>query len=251
MEKNSKHNIVRDYIVFSVASFRYYLRIKRPGLFIKEQFRFSRWHQFRNTNEGTLYYQIPWLVFSCIDFLDNWLKPDMKVFEYGSGGSTLYFAQKADKLFSIEHDPEWYLITKTAIEERNINNIEYSLFEPETDDAFHKKDILASENCLSSRIEFSNKNFTNYVKSIDRFQNNYFDAVIVDGRARQSCIAYSIPKIKKGGILLLDNAERNYYIETNPEMEDAEKWRRLDFIGHFPFAPASVLNKTSVFIKQY
>lgn len=249
MEKKRKHNIVRDYLVYSIASFRYFF--KRPGHFFKELFQFSRWYQFRNSTEGTLYYQTPWLVFSSIDFLDKWLKADMKVFEYGSGGSTLYFAKRVKEVISVEHDKEWYAITKAAIEEGKLTNIEYSLFEPEYDDEFESKDILATENCLSKRIEFKKKNFIKYVKSIDHFPRDYFDLVIVDGRARHSCIAYSISKIKKGGILLLDNAERNIYIKLNPQMEDKEKWHRINFEGHFPFAPASILNKTSAFIKQY
>ena len=32
----------------------------------------------------------------------------MKVFEWGSGGSTIYFKDKAFSWISIEHDPDWY-----------------------------------------------------------------------------------------------------------------------------------------------
>ena len=35
--------------------------------------------------------QLPWISYGAIDFLDGYLKPDMTVYEYGSGGSTLFF----------------------------------------------------------------------------------------------------------------------------------------------------------------
>lgn len=251
MKSIRRHNIVRDYIVFSLASFRYFIKIKKPGLFLKELSQFTRWNKFRTSSEGTLHFQIPWLVFGSIDFLEDWLQKDMKMLEYGSGGSTLFFAKRVDTVYSVEHDPEWFTITKSAIKAAGIKNVDYNLLEPTSDEDYFNKNVLVNEDCLSTRSEYKMKNFSNYVRSINPFQDGYFDLVIVDGRARQSCIAYSIPKIKKGGILLLDNAEREFYLQTNPEMKETEKWKRLDFIGHFPFAPASILNKTSVFIKQY
>jgi hypothetical protein len=35
--------------------------------------------------------ELPWISYAAIDFLDGYLKPDMTVYEYGSGGSTLFF----------------------------------------------------------------------------------------------------------------------------------------------------------------
>ena len=34
---------------------------------------------------------IPWVTHGAKKWLDSYLKKDMKVFEWGSGGSTLYF----------------------------------------------------------------------------------------------------------------------------------------------------------------
>ncbi|MEO9145213.1 MAG: hypothetical protein ABI237_06605 [Ginsengibacter sp.] len=247
----AKHNIFRDFIVYSIASFTGLWKTNKITNYFKELSQFSRWYRFRNSEEGTLHFQIPWLVFGSIDFLDKWLKPSMTIFEYGSGGSTLYFAKRVSKIFSIEHDPEWFAITKQAINKAGITNVAYQLIQPEEDADYSKKNYLIKEDCLSVRKEFAGKNFTKYVKSINQLDNNSIDLVVVDGRARQSCIAFSIPKIKKDGILLLDNAERNYYLIPNPELNDHLKWKRLDYIGHFPFAPASILNRTSIFIKLY
>ena len=37
------------------------------------------------------------------------------------------------------------------------------------------------------------------------------DFVLVDGRARTECAYYSISKLKKGGLFILDNSERDRY----------------------------------------
>ncbi len=251
LEERVKHTMIRDYFVYSVASLKYLARRRKLSGYFRELSRFSSWYKFRNSREGTLYYKIPWLVFDSIDFLQNWLKPTMLVVEYGSGGSTLFFAQHVNKVSSLEHDREWFSITKAAIESDRLNNVDYKLIEPAADKSYEYKSYLNPTDCLSARTEFKGKNFSSYVKAINEFKDKAIDLVVVDGRARQSCIAYSIPKIKKGGILLLDNADRDYYLLSNPEMNDKNKWDRKDFLGHFPFAPASILNMTSVFIKLY
>ena len=52
--------------------------------------------------------QMPWVTFKARTWLEAYLKPDMFVFEWGSGGSTLFIAKRANKLISVEHDMGWY-----------------------------------------------------------------------------------------------------------------------------------------------
>lgn len=246
-----KHNIIRDFLVYTISSFS---RLNKAGHlkhYFKELKYFKKWYKYRNSAEGTLFYKIPWLVFGSIDFLNEWLIKEMNVFEYGSGGSTLYFSGKVENVISVEHDSEWYSITKNAINEDNLGNVNYKLIKPQAYDKYEKDNYLITDECISSRGEFAEMNFKEYVNEIKKYKDKFFDLVIIDGRARQSCIAVATGKIKKGGILLLDNAEREFYLTSNKEMLDAQKWERKDFVGHFPFSPASILNKTSVFKKLY
>lgn len=245
------HNIIRDYVVYAISS---YTKLKKGGHlknYFKELRYFKTWYKYRNSAEGTLFYKIPWLVFGSIDFLNDWLTKNMKVFEYGSGGSTLYFSNHVDSVYSVEHDPEWFTITRKAIAENSLQNVNYKLIEPQAYANYNKDNYLIIKECISSRAEFVGRDFKEYVNEIENFKDSFFDLVIVDGRARQSCIAKAIQKIRKGGLLLLDNAEREFYLTPNKEMLDVTKWERKDFVGHFPFAPASILNKTSIFKKLY
>src|SRR5437763_13704224 len=46
--------------------------------------------------------ELPWFSYAAIDFLDLFLEPHMTVCEYGSGGSTLFFARRTKSVLSIE-----------------------------------------------------------------------------------------------------------------------------------------------------
>src|SRR6266851_3560212 len=50
---------------------------------------------------------LPWFTFAAIDFLDEWVKPHHTVFEYGCGGSTVFFAERAQAVVCIEHNDRW------------------------------------------------------------------------------------------------------------------------------------------------
>jgi len=55
---------------------------------------------------------IPWMTYPFIDFISDRLRPDMEIFEYGSGNSTLWFADRVKRVDVIEHDEKWYKIMK-------------------------------------------------------------------------------------------------------------------------------------------
>ena len=155
--------------------------------------------------------RLPWICYEAIWNLEAGLERDMKVFEYGCGGSTLFFADRGCSVISVEHNPEWYSLASSLI--RNHNNassVDLQLQEPER----KALGLLYQDEtvCTSFSPDYFGFNFADYVKSILKYPDNYFDIVLVDGRARRSCIFYSIPKVKPGGLLVLDNTERTEYL---------------------------------------
>ncbi len=51
----------------------------------------------------------PWFTYATIDWLSANLRPNFNVFEYGCGGSTLYFAKRARKVMSVElNGTDWW-----------------------------------------------------------------------------------------------------------------------------------------------
>ena len=130
----------------------------------------------------------PWLTPDSIFFLDNWLSDKDVGFEWGSGRSTIWFSERVLKLVSVEHDLEWYEKIKTEIKKLSGEDqlkIDYKYFDIRDDPGK-----------------------TQYVNSINKISGELFDFVLVDGRIRDLCSLNVVEKIKKGGIIILDNAER-------------------------------------------
>src|ERR1017187_8783871 len=51
---------------------------------------------------------LPWMTYPAIEFIRKRVKPDMSVFEYGSGGSTIWWANQVREVISVEHDRAWF-----------------------------------------------------------------------------------------------------------------------------------------------
>lgn len=167
------------------------------------------------------------------------------MFEYGSGGSTLYWLSRDAQCVSVEHDHEWYVSVRARCPlERSFD---YRLIQPvPLEDAPQTLlDPSDPSNYLSADSAFLNYSFKAYVTAIDDFPDKHFDVVVIDGRARPSCVVHSITKLKVGGVLVLDNADREYYLaKTRPFLRNFSERK---FIG---FAPGlSGYTQTNVYEK--
>lgn len=241
---------LRDFIVYVYTALRFLFLKGHFRLFLQDLSFFPDWRNYRISPKGTLEHRVPWLVFGCISFLEGWLRKGMKVFEYGSGGSTLYLAERVASIVSVEHDSQWYEHAEEQITRSGFTNIQYLLLAPQPAANNASIDCSNPVNYVSCFTEYKGKEFSAYARFIDGYPDESFDLVIVDGRVRHSCIAHAMQKVKKQGILLLDNADRGYYLAPFPELFDSGNWKQLTFTGHFPFGPASVLNTTKLFIRQ-
>ncbi|QNA45010.1 O-methyltransferase [Lacibacter sediminis] len=245
----TNRNILRDFVVYSITSIRYLLFKGYLNLFLQDMAKFQQWRMYRVSSKGTLDYRIPWLVFSSISFLESWVKKNMQVFEYGSGGSTLYFAEKTEHVISVEHDKSWYDHAKKVILDRGVGNIHYTLLEPQPLTDSMERNCADPQQYVSCFKEYKGYEFSAYANAITHYPDDSFDLVVIDGRVRHSCIAHAMQKVKKNGALLLDNADRAYYLKPFPQLHEQDKWKLVNFIGHFPYGPASVVNTTKLFIK--
>ena len=68
--------------------------------------------------------ELPWFAYAAIDFLDGFLQPHMTVCEYGSGGSTLFFARRVKSVFSIEDNAEWFNRISELLRAKAIGNVD-------------------------------------------------------------------------------------------------------------------------------
>ncbi|HRJ40482.1 MAG: hypothetical protein KJZ86_02635 [Caldilineaceae bacterium] len=196
-------------------------------------------------NDYLLRYQMPWIAYDAIDYLTDSLGDAIHVFEFGSGGSTLFWSHYASLCVSIEHNQEWFRVVSERVQTKPHIDLRLILPEPrEQLDSFH--DPSDPARYLSDDAEFHDFSFRTYVEQIDAYPDSYFDVLLIDGRARPSCIAHGARKVKIGGMLILDNADRSYYInKTERYLSSFDK--RL-FLGVTPQVP--VLTTTCIFTRR-
>ena len=226
---SSAKNIV-IYLKMAVKNFR-----RHPGFdSIRSSLKYySSWKEHLKIGKNSVSDKNPWISFSAIDFMKEILHPNMTVFEYGSGGSTLFWASRVKKVISVEHDKVWYEKMKLELALQQIKNIDYFLIEPKSDPMFSKKDYKNPNDYISLDKDFEGKQFEAYVKKIDEYADDSFDVIIVDGRSRPSCVQHSLKKLKLGGYLVVDNTERSYYLD--PFHFDGQSWSSRIFSGPVPY----------------
>jgi len=135
--------------------------------------------------------ELPWFAYAAIDFLEDFLRPDMTVCEYGSGGSTLFFARRVKSVYSIEDNPEWFERVSATIREKSLRNVSLSL---------HPFDFKQPRN-------FEDSDYLNAIPS------EQFDVIVVDGseewtQVRPVCFRNAEDHIKPGGIIVVDDSWR-------------------------------------------
>lgn len=130
----------------------------------------------------------PWLTRTAILVLDEWLRKSDRGVEWGSGRSTPWFALRVDALMSIEHDVRWAGSVRTTLERAGLaDRVDYRLVEPAEGP---------------------------YVAPVEEFEDDTLDFALVDGIFRDACTLTAMRKLKPGGLLVIDNAERYFPRET-------------------------------------
>lgn len=145
-------------------------------------------------------------------FLRGHLQAGMQVFEWGAGRSTSFFLRYNVAVTAIEHDPAW-----------------------------HQKISRQTKNQSAAKLDLQLiPELSAYIKAINAYPDNFFDVVVVDGREREACLFAALPKVKPGGLLLLDDSQRERYHATLAEVK-----KRGWIPKHFPYG----FNRTTMWTK--
>lgn len=192
---------------------------------------YAEWKATLNEGRSPVSDRRPWMCFEAINFLERILTINSKVFEFGSGGSTLFLVSRVKHLVSVEHDPEWYAQISDLLQNTPKERYEYLLMPPYVTDSVCS-DYTDPLGYCSSDENYRNSNFRNYCLSIERYPDGHFDLVIIDGRARPSCIYHALRKITPGGYLLLDNSDRDTYTQGKTLLG---YWQSRRFFGPVPY----------------
>ena len=192
---------------------------------------FSEWFRILNSEEAPIELGLPWITVPATRFLKETVQPGMRIFEWGCGGSTLFYASKGCEVTSIEHSLPWCKLVAERLS--GLQNTQCSVEYIPPDEIVPGAEKITYANSpvsyRSTNAEFEGRTFLEYSTKIESFPNGFFDLIAIDGRARSSCLFHALKKIKPGGYLLLDNSEREEYSEGMEVVP--ESWSRVHFVG--------------------
>jgi precorrin-6B methylase 2 len=142
--------------------------------------------------------EIPWFSYGAIDFLETFLEPHMTVCEYGSGGSTLFFAHRVKSVFSIEDNPKWFELVSCRLRDKGISNVTLNLF----------------------RFDFKNPTGFEHSAYLHAIPSERFDVIVIDGseewtQVRPICFRKAEGHVKRGGIIVVDDSWRYPVLREN------------------------------------
>lgn len=154
--------------------------------------------------------EIPWFSYSAIDFLEGYLQRDMKVCEYGSGGSTLFFASRTKSVFSIEDNATWYNLVSARLKEKGIQNARLKL----------------------APFDFKNPAGFEASEYLNSIPDEPFDVIVVDGseewtQVRPTCFKHVESRMKPGGIIIVDDSWRYPGLRKNNRAQRHQVFQSL------------------------
>lgn len=196
---------------------------------------FFRWRRSLIQEATPISDEQPWITFDAIQYLEEKVRSSYKIFEFGGGGSTLFFLKRCQEVVTVEHDSAWFFLLKKLVEDKQLKHWVGRLVEAEQGELV--KSSSASNPDHYSSDEAKDVNYKKYASLIDSYPDNYFDIVLVDGRSRPACIKHAAPKLRKGGLIVLDNADRSYYLGSSVKEILSEYSLVLSTKGASPYVP--------------
>jgi hypothetical protein len=151
---------------------------------------------------------MPWIAWPCIEFLDSYLKPGDRVFEWGGGGSTIYFLKKGCLLTTVESSEVWVKELTTRVD----------ALPPDCRSRWDLR-FVAVKNNADPRI-------ADYIHEVTN--GGPWDVVLVDGWSRFQCLLAARSTVRPGGVLVLDNANQQQFRDVPSVMNG---WKRHAFRG--------------------
>jgi hypothetical protein len=159
---------------------------------------------------------LPWYTYPAIDFLARRVAPDMRVFEFGSGNSTMWWANQVEHVTSVEHDPQWAIRMASQVPD----NVAFLHVPLEADGDYCRTALRSGER---------------------------FHVIVIDGRDRVNCVKHCVKALRDDGVIVWDDSHRRRYRPGQRFLERRD-FRQLEFRGLGPIDTTE--SETSVFYRD-
>jgi predicted O-methyltransferase YrrM len=180
----------------------------------------------------------PWLTPESVRLLTSMLRPSDRGVEFGSGRSTIWFAERVGHLTSVEHCEEWYTTVSNTLKRRELTNVDYILAPRD------QPDELGGNSA--------------YTRTARAFADESIDFALVDGLYREHVTKLVMPKVRTGGFIIVDNA--NWFLPSRTRSPSSRTfqlgpngpvWADLakDLAGWRSIWTSSGVTDTAIFLK--
>lgn len=144
---------------------------------------------------------MPWYVKPVLDILNGMDLSKLKVWEWGLGYSTIFYAKYAKEINGVDSNEMWI---------KNVNDtlLHYS---------------LSSNTYL--RLEYEEER---YVNAIDTFGN--YDIIVIDGLYREACFYKALQVAKEGCLIIFDNwMQPSVEVQSQEVQDEVKKYKHEVF----------------------
>lgn len=154
---------------------------------------------------------LPWFTYPAIEYLKQFDFSGKRVFEYGAGNSSLFWAARVREVVAVESDRRWF-------------------------------DRISGA-CPANLLLNLHTDRESYVASISG-KGGKFDVIVIDGKWRNACAAFCVAYLNINGMIIVDNSDRHY---KGCDLLREKGFFQIDFSGFSPINRYA--STTSVLIK--
>jgi hypothetical protein len=145
----------------------------------------------RSSRNTPLDLGMPWWSFGAVHAVDKFLRPDMPVFEFGSGGSSIFLASRAQRVTCVEDEEKWAGLVSDEAARRGLRNLEV----------------------LHRAFDFHNPRGFDSSSYLSALGSDSYDLIVVDGKeeseqVRDICFWKAEEFIEPGGLIVVDDSWR-------------------------------------------
>jgi hypothetical protein len=148
----------------------------------------------------------PWITLEVIAYLEQNLNPEWLAFEWGCGGSTVWFATVMAGVYSVENHEGWYEAVKKVVDDEQLRA------------TLHLVPLVDDEPITNGA----------YGAVIEQYPGKQFGLMLIDGpvNSRLACAHHALGHMLPGGLMVLDNSGSAHNL-CAAALLDAELGHRL------------------------